>query len=162
MVVEQDDKGFKISLDNYVKEVIAEYSGYIKKLSRTQKVPISPGVAIKAEEVPELPNPTKQKYYRSFVVKLQFAATWIQFDISFAVSQLARFCESAGFKLAQWAALHHLMECLAAHPSFKIKYHRGTKLIDLLSRYVDADWGNNSSCRSTSGMVMLYNKCRLC
>ncbi len=74
---------------------------------------------------------------------------------SFAVSQLAHFCASAGS--AQWAALHHLMEYLAAHPSFKIKYRRGTTLIDLLSRYADADWGNNSSRRSMSGMVMLYN-----
>ena len=32
------------------------------------------------------------------------------------------------------------------------------KLVDLLSGYADADWGNSSSGRSTSGMVMLYNK----
>ncbi len=53
------------------------------------------------------------------------------------------------------------MEYLGAYPSFKIKYRRGTKLIDLLSGYADADWGNSSSRRSTSGMpgmVMLYNK----
>ena len=60
MVVEQDDKSIKIHLDNYVKEVIAEYSGYIKKSLRTKKVPISPGVAFMAEDVPELPDPTKQ------------------------------------------------------------------------------------------------------
>ena len=30
--------------------------------------------------------------------------------------------------------------------------------MDLLSGYADADWGNSSSRRSTSGMVMLYNK----
>jgi hypothetical protein len=156
MVVEQDDKAIKIHLDNYVKEVITEYSTYIKKSLRPKKVPISPGVVFKPEDVPKLPDPLKQKHYRSFVVKLQFAATWIRFDISFAVSQLARFCASAG--TAQWSALHHLMEYLAAHPSFKIKYHRGVKLMDLLSGYADADWGNSSSRRSTSGMVMLYNK----
>ncbi len=50
------------------------------------------------------------------------------------------------------------VEYRAAHPSFKIKYCRGTKLIDLLSEYADAYWGNSSSRRSTSGMVMLYNK----
>ena len=34
------------------------------------------------------------------------------------------------------------------------------KLVDLLSWYADADWGNSSSRRSTSGMVtvMLYNR----
>ena len=61
-----------------------------------KKVPISPGVAFKAEDAPELPDPLKQKYYRSFVANLQFAATWVRFDISFAVSQLARYCASAG------------------------------------------------------------------
>ncbi len=134
----------------------AEYPDYIKKSLRPKKIPISPGAAFRAEDFPELPDPTKQKYYCSFVARLQFAATWIRLDISFAVSWLEQFCASAGS--AQWAALHHLMEYLAGHPSFKIKYCRGTKLIDLLSGYADADWGNSSSRRSTSGMVMLYNK----
>jgi hypothetical protein len=35
MVVEQGDKFIKIHLDHYVKEVPAEYSGYIKKSLRT-------------------------------------------------------------------------------------------------------------------------------
>jgi hypothetical protein len=78
---------------------------------------------------------------------------------SFAVSQLAFFCASTGS--AQWAALHDFMEYLAAHPSFKIKYCRGSKLVDLLSGYADPDWGNSSSCRSTPGMVMLYNKSQI-
>ncbi len=34
------------------------------------------------------------------------------------------------------------------------------KLVGLLSGYadLDADWGNSSSCRLSSGMDMLYNK----
>jgi hypothetical protein len=117
-----------------------------------KKVPTSPGVAFKAEDVPYLPYPLKQKYYSSFVAKL-LAAAWIQFDISFSVSQVARFCASAS--TAQWAALYHLMEYLSNHSSFKITYHRGIKLVVLLSGYADADWGNSSSRRSASGMVML-------
>ena len=35
---------------------------------------------------------------------------------------------------------------------------RSVKLVDLLSGYADADWGNSSARRSTSGMIMLYNK----
>ena len=110
----------------------------------------------KPEDASELPDPLKQKYYRSFVAKLQFAATWIRFDISFAVSQLARYCASAG--TPQWAALHHLMEYMSNHLSVKITYRRGAKLVDFLSGYADADWGYISSSMSTSGMVMLYNK----
>ena len=34
----------------------------------------------KPEDASELPDPLKQKYYRSFVAKLQFAATWNLMD----------------------------------------------------------------------------------
>ena len=44
MAVEQKDKSIKIHLDNYVKDVLTEYSAYIKKSLRPKKVPISPGV----------------------------------------------------------------------------------------------------------------------
>ncbi len=50
MVVVQSGKSIKIHLDNYVKDFV------------------------------ELPNPLKQKYYRSFVAMLQFAATWNVMD----------------------------------------------------------------------------------
>ncbi len=115
MVVEQSDKSIKIHLDNYVKDGVAEYAKYIKKALHPKKVPISPGFAFKAEDVPELPDKltSKQKYYCSFVAKLQFTATWIRVDISFAVSQLAHFCALEG--TAQWAALRHLMEYLSNH-----------------------------------------------
>jgi hypothetical protein len=98
MVVGQDDKSIKIHLDNYVKEVIAKNWDYIKKSLRPKKVLISPGAALRAEDIPELPDPTKQKFYRSFIEKLQFAAQH-GFNLIFHLlyqSQLARFCASAG------------------------------------------------------------------
>jgi hypothetical protein len=119
MVSEQKGKSIKIYLNKYVKEDVTEYSDYIKTSLQSKKVPISLGVAFKAEDVSELPDPLKRNHFRSFVAKLQFVATWIRFDIWFAVSQLARICASAGS--AQWEAFHHLMEYLAAHPSFKFQ-----------------------------------------
>ena len=59
IVLEQEDKCIEIQLDNYVKEVIAEYSDYIKKSLRPKKVLISPGAAFRAEDIPELPDPTQ-------------------------------------------------------------------------------------------------------
>ena len=87
MAVEQKNKAIKIHLDNYIKDVLTEYSAFFKKSLRPKKVPISPGVVFKAEDIPECPDPHRQKKYRSFVAKLQFAATWIRFDISFVKSQ---------------------------------------------------------------------------
>ncbi len=98
--VEQSGKTIKLHLDCYIQQVLAEYKAYIKKTLRPKKVPISPGVILKPDNVPELPDQRKQKYYRSFVAKLQFAATWVRIDIAFTVSQLARFCASVG--VSQW------------------------------------------------------------
>jgi hypothetical protein len=126
---------------------------------RPKKMPISPGVVLDPEDVPVLLDPHKQKYYWSFVAKLQFAATWVLIDIAFTVSQLARFCKSAG--ALQWVALHHLMEYLEGNASFKSTCRRSEDSPNLLSGYADSDWGNSHSRRSTSGMLMLYNKLQI-
>ena len=63
------------------------------------------------DNAPETPDPKEQKIYRSFVAKIQFVANWVRYDVSFAASQLARFCASAG--VSHWAALHHVMGYLS-------------------------------------------------
>jgi hypothetical protein len=137
--------------------MLTEYKDYIKKSLRPKRVLISPGVILGPKDCPELPYPSKKRYYRSFVAKLQFAASWIRFDISFVVSQLALFCASAG--TPRWAALHHVMEYLEWFPSLKFTNQRRVGAIrDLLSGFADSNWGNSSSRRSTSGNLMLYNK----
>ena len=60
MVVEQKGTSIMSHLDNYVKEVVAGYSEYTKRSLRPEKVPISPGVASKAEDIPKLPDLLKQ------------------------------------------------------------------------------------------------------
>ena len=77
-------------------------------------------------------------------------------NIFFTVSQLARFCASAG--TAQWAALQHLMEYLEGNPSFKITYRRSYGKTNLLSGYADSDWGNSSSRRSTPRSCCTTNR----
>jgi hypothetical protein len=52
---------------------------------------MSPGLVLETSNCPETPYPVLQKQYRSVVAKVQFTAHWIQFDISYAVAQLARF-----------------------------------------------------------------------
>ena len=70
----------------------------------------------------ETPDPRLLKQYRSMVAKIQFAAHWIRFDISYAAAQLARFCASAG--PLHWAALTHLVGYLVHRPSFKLTYRK--------------------------------------
>jgi hypothetical protein len=118
MQVEQTARTIKIHLDHYIKEVLAGYAEDIRKLRKAlqpKKVQIAPNVILKPDDTLEVPDPRKQKFYCSFVAKLQFAATWVRFDIAFAVSRLALFCASAGS--SHWAALYHLIEHLAAPPA---------------------------------------------
>ena len=75
MEVQQPVKVIKLHLDIYIQEVLKDYKEYIKKSLWPKRVPMSPGLALDNMDCPDLPDPRKQKYYRSFVAKLQFAAS---------------------------------------------------------------------------------------
>ncbi len=89
MKVDQPGKVIRLHLDSYIQEVLTEFKAYIKKALRPKKVSMSPGLVLNNEDCPITPDPRKQKYYLSFIAKLQFAASWIRFDTSFTVSTLA-------------------------------------------------------------------------
>ena len=89
------------------------------------------------------------------VARLQFAATWVRFDISYTVGQFARFCISAGS--SHFAALHHLMEYLEKHPSFKLYYYKCPTNPTGLDGYCDADWRTSDNRRSITGNIFRYN-----
>ncbi len=94
MDVKQPSKLIKLHLDTYIQEVLTEYKEYIKKPLRPKRVLMSPGLVLDHEECPVTSDPRKQRHCRSFVAKLQFPASWIHFDISYAISTLAQFCAS--------------------------------------------------------------------
>ncbi len=155
MQVEQHGKMIRLHLDSYIQEALTECKAYIQKALRPKKVPMSPGIVLINEDCPIIPDQRKQKYCRSFIAELQFAASWIRFDTFFAVSTLARFCASAG--PSHWAALHHLMECLEGFLSLKLTYRRSTGVDNGLSGFADSNCDNSSSRRSTSRNLCLYN-----
>jgi hypothetical protein len=96
---------------------------------------MSPGLVLDNSDCPELPDPVKQKQFRSMLAKVQFAAYWIRFDISYPAAQLARFCASAG--PSHWAALTHLIGYLIYRSSHQIMYRRDSE--GGLDGYADAD-----------------------
>ncbi len=73
MEIEQSNRSIKLHLDHYIRKMLNEYKAYIKKSLQPKRVPFSPGVVLRPEDSPTLPDPSKQKFYRSFVAKLQFA-----------------------------------------------------------------------------------------
>ena len=118
--VEQGNDGISLHLDTYIQELIDEYRLIHRKFIKPKTVPMSPGVVLDSTDCPELPDPVKQKLFRSMVAKVQFAAYWTRFDISYPAAQLARFCASAG--PSHWAALTHLIGYLIHWPSLNITY----------------------------------------
>ena len=116
---------------------------------------MQPGYVPTPEDVPEIPGKKRQAFYRSMVVLLQFAATWVRFDISYAFGHLARFCASAG--PLHMAALHHVMEYLEKHPSFKLDYNKGSTNVTGLDGYCYADWGTSNSRRCITSNIFRYN-----
>ena len=88
--VEQSEEGISLHLDTYIQELVEEYRLIHKKFIKPKKVPMSPGLVLDNSDCPELPDPVKQKQFRSMLAKVQFAAYWIRFDISYPAAQLAR------------------------------------------------------------------------
>ena len=153
--VEQDSSGIALHLDQYIKDAIEQHESFIKKSLRPKFTPMQPGNTLSASDSPITPDPRLQTHYRSMVATLQFAATWVRFDISFAVSQLARFCASAG--PTHHAALHHLMEYLVRYPSFKLEYSKKSCNRMGLDGFCDSDWASSDTRRSTTGFIFRYN-----
>ena len=152
--VEQSEEGISLHLDTYIQELIEEYRLLHKKFIKPKKVPMSPGLVLEKDDCPAIPDPFKQSLYRSVVAKIQFAAHWVRFDISFQAAQLARFCVSAG--PSHWAALTHLIGYLIYRPSLKLKYRQET--LEGLDGFTDSDWGNSLSRKSTTGLLARYNR----
>jgi hypothetical protein len=143
--VEQMNYGIGIQshLDTYIQELIDEHRLLHKEFIKPNTVPMSPGLMLDKEDCPELPYPVKHnlllKHYRSVVSKIQFAAYWVRFDISYTVAQLTRFWPSAG--PSHWAALTNLIGYLVHRPSLKLKYRR--EAVGGLYGFSDSDWGNS-------------------
>jgi hypothetical protein len=153
--VEQDNHCISLHLDQYIRETIEEYQTFTSKALQPKMTPMQPGKVLEPEGTPLVSGPKKQSIYRLIVARLQYAATWVRFDISYTVAQLARSCASAGPK--HWAALHHVIKYLSKYPSLKLEYRRITSTLRGLDGFCDADWGNSSTRRSTTGTIFRYN-----
>ena len=143
-----------LHMDTYIQGVLDEYKAFARKTLRPKKLPIAPNYQLPASDADQKLMDKDPKFFRSFVMKLQYVATWVRFDISFTVSQLASHVTTPGH--AHWAALHHLMEYIDCYPTFKLVYRRGMSTGKELATWADADWGTDPETRKyVSGQVTL-------
>lgn len=116
----------------------------------------------------ETPLSSKVYPYRGIVGSLLYVATLVRPDISFVVSQLARFQERPG--MVHWETAKHVLRYLKATQSIGLHYSAenvtalsagdamATQQVshpaDVPHGYVDASWGEDSSTRrSQTGLV---------
>lgn len=83
-------------------------------------------------------------------------------DLSTAVNILSRYLNKNNKEL--WRCLKRVLRYLKGSQNIKLVYERGN-YINLLSGYVDSDWGGNdlNDRRSTTGYLFkLFDRCTIC
>jgi hypothetical protein len=68
MQVEQSQGKIRLHLDNYIRETLDEYKEFSTKSLRPKQVPIQPGLILEKTDCPIVPDPRKQKFYRSLLL----------------------------------------------------------------------------------------------
>jgi hypothetical protein len=90
--------------------------------------------------------------YRSMVGSLMYLSTITRPDISFAVSQLARYMAPGKATQQHWDCVHHLFRYLRSSADYSITYN--SVKAPVLEGYVDASWGSCTlTRRSVAGFV---------
>ena len=92
--------------------------------------------------------------YRAIVGSLLYVSTWTRPDISFAVSQVARFQQSPSNH--HWQCAKHILRYLKGTRDFGLSYSAGESVDRplILRGFVDASWGEDlDTRRSQSGYL---------
>jgi hypothetical protein len=113
--------------------------------------------------IPAFRNPVKTTAkmsnipYWQVIGSLMYAAITFRPDLTYAVNQLARFCENPGE--SHWSAAKKVLKYLALTWRFGQQFI-GTGIdIDILSAFSDADYaGDTDTRRSTSGFVFMFHQ----
>ena len=81
--VDHVNQEIHLRMDNYVEEILREFKEYARKTLRPKKLLMAPN-----HQLPRMPplqaherEPPTTSFFRSFVMKLQFAATWVRFGV---------------------------------------------------------------------------------
>ena len=149
-IVQSDDcKSVWIGQPGYTENVLTRYN---MQSFNPVSTPAEPGTKLKvASETDECVD--KQKY-QSAVGSLMYLSAGIRPDITYIVSNLARF--SSKPTTDHWNAVKRVMRYLRGTTKLGIHYSSGCS--NKLIGYSDADWGGDVNDRkSTSGYIFKLN-----
>ena len=154
--VQRDSNG-SVSLDQ---------SGYsdriLNKFDMNEAKPVSTPVDISMKLVKNDESESVDKeLYQSAVGSLLYLSQWTRPDLSYAVGNVAKFCENPSKN--HWVAVKRIMRYLKGTVNHGLRYFVESDHSDnntILIGYSDADWaGDIDSRRSTSGYVFQMSGC---
>jgi hypothetical protein len=96
-----------------------------------------------------------ERPYLQLIGSLMHSMTSLRFDIAFPVGVLARYGNA--HDESHWNAALRVLQYLYTTRDYSLNYEIGNNL--LLQGYSDADFGSDSSGRSTTGMVLTLGNC---
>ena len=140
-----------IGQPSYAQNVLEKFGLQNCKLAAT---PVATGTKLlKATEDSELFDTT---LYQSAVGMLLYLSGWTRPDITFAVSNVARFCSKPTKE--HWVAVKHILRYLKGTINYGLMYSNNDENDDTIIGYSDADWAGDANDRkSTSGYLFMMS-----
>jgi Reverse transcriptase (RNA-dependent DNA polymerase). len=147
----------KITLDQnaYIQTVLEKFNMHESKPVSTPLQSTIDYLALNSDEKFEAPC-------RNLIGCLMYIMICTRPDLSIAVNILSRFTNKNNKEL--WTNLKRVLRYLKGSANIKLTYVKGS-YENLLSGYVDSDWGGNEQTdrKSTTGFLFkLYERCTIC
>ena len=152
--VTQDDQSIKLNQQLYIKNILKKFN---MENCKTVNTPMEGNLKLTNDMRPTT-NQEKEEIknipYRSAIGSLNYLSTCTRPDISFAVSEVAKFNENPGIE--HWKAVKRIMRYLKGTINQELIYKRSDSIE--LTGFADADWaGDNETRKSTTGYIFKIN-----
>jgi hypothetical protein len=129
----------------YTKRVLEKFN-----MGEAKPVATPVDTSVKLTEADDNSVKVDQELYQSAVGSLLYLSTWTRPDITYAVSNVAKFCSKPSKE--HWTAVKRIMRYLRGTVDVGLCYNKGTT--NECIGYSDSDWaGDINDRRSTSGYM---------
>ena len=149
--ISQGKDSITISQTKYVESILQKAG---MEQANTIRTPLDPKLPIKPN--PEGNEGDKRNSFARLLGSLQYLTMATRPDIAFAVNQLSAYM--ANPSLAHQMSVKHILRYLAGTKDLQITYRKPQQSqshLELLHRFTDTVYANNSNYRSTSGYVFI-------
>ena len=144
-----------ISQESYIKSLLERFGMADAHPTLTPMVP-NYKLGEMNDDATDNDPPAKYARYAELIGSLLYVSNTVRPDISFHVSQLARFMTKP--RRQHWKAALHVLRYLKGTMDYGITFDGNVKHTNILYGFADSDWaGDQHGAKSTSGYVFVMN-----